>query len=93
MDIDAIETTYRNQLEMCKKIFSCEVTVLEQICRLQQDDVIKNRVQMKQIATLLRIPRAHHAYIAKYGSYDFIEKCEEIIANNDRERLLSLIHI
>ena len=43
---------------------------------------------MKQIATLLRIPRAHHAYINKYGSYDFIEKCEEIIKNNDSVRLL-----
>ena len=42
---------------------------------------------MKQIATLLRIPRAHHAYIAKYGSYDFIEKCEELVANNDKVRL------
>ena len=49
--------------------------------------MIKNRVQMKQIATLLRIPRAHHAYIAKYGSYDFIEKCEELVANNDKVRL------
>ena len=42
---------------------------------------------MKQIATLLRIPRAHHSYIAKYGAYDFIEKCEEIVANNDTKRL------
>lgn len=48
---------------------------------------MKNRVQMKQIATLLRIPRAHHAYIVKYGAYDFIEKCEELIHNNDKERL------
>ena len=68
-------------------LFSCEVEVLSQICQLQQDDVIKNRVQMKQIATLLRIPRAHHAYITKYGAYDFIEKCEEIVANNDAKRL------
>ena len=57
-------------------IFSCEVEVLSNIVRIQQDDVIKSRVQMKQIATLLRIPRAHHAYINKFGSYDFIEKCE-----------------
>lgn len=42
---------------------------------------------MKQIATLLRIPRAHHAYITKYGVYDFIEKCEDIVANNDADRL------
>jgi hypothetical protein len=42
---------------------------------------------MKQIATLLRIPRAHHAYINRYGSYDFIGKCEEIIKNNDTVRL------
>ena len=42
---------------------------------------------MKQIATLLRIPRAHHSYIAKYGAYDFIEKCEHIVANNDANRL------
>ena len=86
MDIDAIETTYKNELKQCKQIFSCEVEVLTQICNFQQDDVIKNRVTMKQIATLLRIPRAHHAYIAKYGSYDFIEKCEDIVNNNDRSR-------
>ena len=42
---------------------------------------------MKQIATLLRIPRAHHKYLLKYGAYDFINKCEEIISNNDEERL------
>jgi len=48
---------------------------------------VKNRVQMKQIATLLRIPRAHHAYINKYGTYDFIEKCEDVIKNNDKGRL------
>ena len=41
---------------------------------------------MKQLATLLRIPRAHHAYIHKYGAYDFIEKCEDIVANNDMAR-------
>lgn len=41
---------------------------------------------MKQIATLLRIPRAHHAYITKYGAYDFINKCEDIVANNDANR-------
>ena len=63
-----------------------EVEVLEQICKFQQEDVIKNRVSMKQIATLLRIPRAHHAYIMNYGAYDFIEKCEEIVDNNDRVR-------
>ena len=44
MDIDAIETSYKNKLEQCKMIFSCEVEVLSQICRLQQEDVIKNRV-------------------------------------------------
>jgi len=42
---------------------------------------------MKQIATLLRIPRAHHAYIMKFGAYDFIEKCEQIVENNDKIRL------
>ena len=87
MDIDAVETTYSNTLKQCKMIFSCEVEVLAQIVTIQQDDVIKNRVQMKQIATLLRIPRAHHSYIAKYGAYDFIEKCEHIVANNDANRI------
>jgi hypothetical protein len=38
---------------------------------------------MKQIAALLRIPRLHHNYIANNGIFDFIEKCEEIIAEND----------
>ena len=42
---------------------------------------------MKQIATLLRIPRVHHSYILKYGAYDFIEKCENIVSNNDTSRL------
>lgn len=41
---------------------------------------------MKQIATLLRIPRAHHAYIARFGTYDFISRCETIVKNNDKER-------
>ena len=45
---------------------------------------------MKQIATLLRIPRAHHQYITKYGAYDFIEKCEEIVDNNNKVRLREL---
>lgn len=86
MDIDAVQTTYSNKLKECKMIFGAEVEVLTQICRLQQEDVIKNRVSMKQLATLLRIPRAHHAYIHKYGAYDFIEKCEDIVANNDLAR-------
>jgi hypothetical protein len=42
---------------------------------------------MKQMATLLRIPRAHQAYINKVGTYDFITKCEEIIRDNDKVRL------
>ena len=42
---------------------------------------------MKQFATLLRIPRAHHKYINHYGAYDFIQKCEEIIRDNDTRRL------
>lgn len=87
MDIDAIETTYSNELKECKMIFSCEVEVLTAICRMQQEDVIKNRVSMKQIATLLRIPRAHHQYIMTYGAYDFIEKCEDIVHNNDKKRI------
>ena len=74
-------------LNNCKKIFSCEVEVLSQIVRMQQEDVIKNRVTMKQIATLLRIPRAHHKYVNTYGAFDFIEKCNEIIEYNDTKRL------
>lgn len=42
---------------------------------------------MKQIATLLRIPRAHHKYIMMYGAYDFIDKCEDIVNNNDVARI------
>ena len=42
---------------------------------------------MKQYASLLRIPRAHHKYINHYGAYDFIHKCEEIIRDNDTRRL------
>ena len=87
MDIDAVETTYKNQLKLCKMIFAAEVQVLTQIVKTQQSDVVKSRVQMKQIATLLRIPRAHHAYITKFGAYDFIEKCEQIVNNNDKVRL------
>ena len=34
MDIDAVETTYSNRLKECKQIFSAEVEVLTQICRL-----------------------------------------------------------
>ena len=34
MDIDAVETTYSNKLKECKQIFSAEVEVLTQICRL-----------------------------------------------------------
>ena len=86
MDIDAIETSYKNKLKECKMIFSCEVEVLSHICRVQQEDVVKSRVQMKQMQTLLRIPRAHHAYIQKFGVYDFIEKCDSIVNNNDMVR-------
>ena len=48
---------------------------------------------MKQIATLLKVPRLHHKYIANNGTFDFIEKCEEIIAENDflRSRKEALI--
>ncbi len=48
---------------------------------------------MKQIAALLKIPRLHHKYIANNGTFDFIEKCEEIIAENDfvRSRKEALI--
>lgn len=49
--------------------------------------MIDSRVKMKQFATLLRIPRAHHKYINHYGAYDFIQKCEEIIRDNDTRRL------
>ena len=70
-----------------KKVFMCEVGVLQQIVERQQHDVIDNRVKMKQIATLLRVPRAHHRYIAEYGTYDFIEKCEEIVGSHDYARL------
>ena len=48
--------------------------------------MIKNRVMMKQIATLLRVPRAHHKYVDTYGAFDFIEKCNEIIEYNDTRR-------
>lgn len=48
---------------------------------------------MKQMAALLRIPRLHHKYIANNGTYDFIEKCEEVIASNDfvRDRKEALV--
>lgn len=42
---------------------------------------------MKQIATLLRVPRAHHKYVDNYGAFDFIEKCNDIIDYNDTKRL------
>ena len=45
-----------------------------------------NRVQMKQMATLLRVPRAHHKYISEFGAYDFILKCEELVRDNDSKR-------
>ena len=86
IDTDILKTQYENQLNLCKKIFSCEVEVLSQVVRLQQEDVIKNRVMMKQIATLLRVPRAHHKYVDTYGAFDFIEKCNEIIEYNDTRR-------
>lgn len=60
-----------------------EIGVLEHIVDRQQQDVVQNRVKMKQMAALLRIPRLHHRYIATNGTYDFIEKCEEVIAEND----------
>lgn len=71
----------------------CEIGVLEHIVDKQQLDVVKNRVKMKQIAALLKVPRLHHKYIANNGTFDFIEKCEEIIAENDfvRSRKEALI--
>ena len=87
VDTDIMKTMYENKLALCKKIFSCEVEVLTAVVELQQEDVIKNRVKMKQFATLLRIPRAHHKYVDEHGAYDFIEKCNELIEYNDTRRL------
>lgn len=86
IDMDIVKTGLLYQLDQCKKIFACEVEVLNAIVFKQQEDVVTNRVQMKQMATLLRVPRAHHKYISEFGAYDFIVKCEELIRDNDSKR-------
>lgn len=73
-------------LNMLKKITTAEIAVLEHIVARQQEDVVKNRVMMKQMAAILRVPRLHHQFIASAGVFDFIKDCERIVQENDYSR-------
>lgn len=56
-----------------------EIKVLSTTLEIQQEDVIHSRLNCKQIATLLRCPRAHFRYIEEYGIHDFITSCQKVI--------------
>jgi hypothetical protein len=65
---------------------TAEIAVLEHIVERQQQEVVDCRVKMKQMAVLMRVPRLHHHFIAKYGVFEFIQKCDRIVKENDYSR-------
>lgn len=59
-----------------------EIKVLNVTLDRQQEDVVENRLSLKQIATLLRCPRAHFRYIEEYGIHDFITSCQKMLTGS-----------
>lgn len=66
-----------------RQLVTLEVHVLHTTLKRQQEDVQQSRLNCKQIATLLKCPRAHFSYINEHGVHEFIENCEKIITEHD----------
>ncbi len=41
--------------------------------------MVQSRLHCKQIAMLLKCPRAHFRYIEEHGIHEFIAKCNKIL--------------
>jgi hypothetical protein len=69
-----------------QKLALCEIMVLEQIVQKQQQKFAENRSRIKEMATILKIPRLHHKYISSNGAADFVSRCEKVVKMHDVER-------
>ena len=72
------------RLEELRKLSEAESSIKDGvIARLQKElQVVKQ--QLKELATIIRIPRKHHAYIREHGVAEFVEKCKEVVEHHDK---------
>ena len=70
------------RLDKCKKIFMCEVHVLEKLLERALADNKQKTDLLRQFAFVLKVPRMHHEYIQRNGIDPFIEKFTQLISEN-----------
>ena len=56
----------------------------EEIIKKLLDEKAKNTKLIRELATILKIPRLHHKYIKENGVNEFIEKCRDVVEHHDK---------
>ncbi len=73
----------KDQIEELKKMYSLESRVKDEVIAKLNEEKDSNKKMMRELATVLKIPRIHLEWMKKNGVDEFVEKCKKIIETHD----------
>ncbi len=73
----------KDQIEEIKKMYSLESRVKDEVIAKLNEEKDSNKKMMRELATVLKIPRLHLEWMKKNGVDEFVAKCKKIIETHD----------
>lgn len=72
------------KMDGLKEMAAIEAQVHEKVVDKLQQDIDTLKKQLREMATILKIPRLHHKYLREHGVNEFIDKCKEVVEYHDK---------
>lgn len=71
------------QIEELCKVYALESRVKDEVIAKLNEEKDSNKKMMRELATVLKIPRLHHEWMKKNGVDEFVDRCKKIIEAHD----------
>lgn len=84
-DLEHTIKVFKGQLEELKKVYSLESRVKDEVIVKLNEEKDSNKKMMRELATVLKIPRLHLEWMKKNGVDEFVDRCKRIIETHDQE--------